>query len=203
MHLIPNIIFIILTGVAIFFFAKNIQKIRRNILLGRDLNISGHITDRIKMMLRVAFGQSKMGTRPLAAVLHFFVYAGFLIINLEVLEIMIDGVFGTHRVFAFLGGFYSFLIASFEILALLTWVACVVFLIRRNIVHVKRLLGREMTAWPRSDANYILITEVLLMTAFLTMNACDYLLQMAGHEHYIQAGMFPISSYWAALFSGS
>lgn len=202
MHLISNIVFITLAGVSIFFFSKNIKKIRRNILLGRNVSLTGSARERLKIMLRVAFGQSKMGTRPIAALLHLFVYVGFVIINLEVLEIMIDGIFGTHRVFACLGGFYNFLIGSFEILALLTWLACVVFLIRRNLVKVARLWGREMTSWPRSDANYILITEVLLMTAFLTMNACDYLLQNTGHEHYIKAGMFPISSYWASLFAG-
>lgn len=202
MQYLPNIVFIGVAVAAVYFFTKNILKIRRNILLGRDINISDRPNDRMRTMLKVAFGQTKMTARPLAALLHFFVYAGFLIINIEVLEIVVDGIFGTHRAFSFLGSFYNFLIASFEVLALLTWIACVVFLIRRNGIKIKRFWGREMTTGPRSDANYILIAEVLLMSAFLTMNACDFLLQNMHHEHYIKAGSFPISSLLAPLFSG-
>ncbi len=146
-------------------------------------------------MLRVALGQTKMFFRPIPAGLHLVVYVGFVIINLEVLEIMIDGIFGTHRVFGGLGSLYNFLIVSFEILALGVWLACAIFLIRRNIIRLKRFRGVEMTNWPKSDANYILITEILLMTAFLLMNAADAKLQALASDHYITAGAFPVSQY--------
>lgn len=151
-------------------------------------------------MARVALGQSKMVTRPLVAFFHFIIYAGFIIINIEVLEIIIDGITGTHRIFSFMGSFYNFLIGSFEILALGVLVACIIFLARRNILKLKRFWMREMTAWPRSDANIILITEIALMTFFLTMNACDYVLQAREVPHYIKAGAFPISSLYAGIF---
>jgi heterodisulfide reductase subunit C len=156
--------------------------------------------DRLKTMLFVAFGQSKMTKRPVAAIMHFFLYAGFVIINIEVLEIVIDGLFGTHRVFAApLGGVYNFLIGTFEILALLVIVGCVVFLIRRNVLKLRRFSGKEMSSWPKTDANYILIIEILLMSAFLKMNAADYLLQQQNYPHYIQAGAFPVSQFIAPL----
>lgn len=146
-------------------------------------------------MLKVAFGQTKMVVRPIPAALHFIVYVGFVIINIEVLEIMIDGVFGTHRIFGGLGSLYNFLIGGFEILALGVWISCVIFLIRRNIIKLKRFMARELTGWPKSDANYILFTEILLMTAFLLMNAADAKLQLLGSHHYISAGAFPVSQY--------
>jgi len=154
-------------------------------------------------MLKVAFGQTKMVTRPVPAFLHLLVYAGFIIINIEILEIIIDGLFGTHRIFAIpLGSFYNFIIAVFEWLALGVIVACALFLVRRNILHLKRFSGTEMTSWPRSDANYILIFEILLMSAFLLMNGADHKLQQIGTDHhYIKAGLFPISSLINALLS--
>lgn len=151
-------------------------------------------------MARVALGQSKMVVRPVAAFFHIIIYAGFIIINIEVLEIIIDGIFGTHRIFAFMGSFYGLLIGSFEILAISVLIACVVFLARRNILKLKRFWMREMTSWPRSDANIILLTEIALMTFFLTMNAADFMLQGRGTEHYIKAGAFPISGLYAGLF---
>lgn len=168
--------------------------------MGRSVNRCGNRLQRIKTMLKVAFGQSKMGSRPIAAILHLFVYVGFVIINLEVLEIVIDGLFGTHRVFASLGGFYNVLIASFEVLALLVIVACVAFLIRRNVIKIKRFHLAEMTKWPKSDANIILVVEIMLMTAFLKMNAADAVLQSRGVEHYTVAGSFPVSSMLVPLF---
>lgn len=198
--MISQIVFVLVFVVAVYFFSKSIRKIRRNILLGRDVAMEGDKSERWKTMLRVAFGQSKMGARPIPAILHFLVYAGFLIVNIEVLEIIIDGIFGTHRVLSFLGGFYDVLIGSFEVLAFLVLISCVVFLIRRNIVNIKRFKGREMTSWPKSDANYILIIEILLMTAFLKMNAADYLLQNMGAEHYVKAGSFPVSKTFFAPF---
>ena len=140
-----------------------------------------------------------MFKRPIAAFLHLCVYVGFIIINIEMLEIVIDGVFGTHRVLSFLGGFYDFLIGAFEILAILVLISCVIFLIRRNIIKIKRLNQPELNNWPKSDANYILITEILLMTAFLFMNAADFKMQQMHVAAYHTAGSFPISQWLTAL----
>ena len=153
----------------------------------------------------LAFGQKKMFRNPLVAVLHFFVYAGFIIINIEVLEIVLDGIFGTHRLFAApVGGLYTFLINSFEILAVLVLIGCVIFLIRRNIIKLKRFISKDLDGWPRSDANYILITEIILMTLFLTLNASDTLLQARGVEHYAAhpTGNFIFSQYLHPLLNG-
>ncbi|MFW0716981.1 4Fe-4S dicluster domain-containing protein [Pedobacter sp. N23S346] len=201
--MVAQIIFLVITLAAIVLFAFNSRKIIRNIRLGRPVDRSDQPQKRLITMLRVAFGQSKMVVRPIPAFLHFFVYIGFVIINIEVVEIMIDGLFGTHRIFHGLGGLYDFLIASFEILALTVWVACVIFFIRRNVLKLKRFSGVEMTSWPKSDANYILITEILLMKAFLMMNAADLKLQVLGATHYITAGAFPISQYLINLLPSS
>lgn len=202
--MIAQIIFIILLAVAIYLFAKNVGKVRRNILLGKPDDRSDQPGRRLLVMAKVALGQTKMTKRPVAALMHFFIYVGFVIINLEVLEIMIDGIFGSHRVFAKpLGSFYGMLIGGFEVLAILVLLACVVFLARRNIVRLKRFSGVEMTEWPKSDANYILCIEIVLMTAFLTMNAADYKLQLLQFGHYIKAGSFPISSFIAPLLPDS
>jgi heterodisulfide reductase subunit C len=193
--MIGQLIFIIILLAAAYLFGKNVAKVRRNILLGRDANRSDNPAMRWKVMAKVALGQTKMVKRPVAAIMHFFIYIGFVIINLEVLEIMIDGIFGSHRIFSKpLGSLYGLLIGSFEILALLVLVACVVFLARRNILRLKRFNGVEMTTWPKSDANYILTIEILLMTAFLTMNASDYKLQLLHFGHYVEAGSFPVSA---------
>ena len=201
--MVAQIIFLVITLAAIVLFTFNSRKIIRNIRLGGPADRSDQPQKRLMTMLRVAFGQSKMVVRPIPAFLHFFVYIGFVIINIEVVEIMIDGLFGTHRIFHDLGGLYDFLIASFEILALTVWVACVIFLIRRNVLKLKRFTGVEMTSWPKSDANYILITEILLMTAFLIMNAADLKLQVLGSAHYTTAGAFPISQYLINLLPSS
>lgn len=194
--MILQLLFVLALAAAIWLFYRNVSKIRRNILLGRELDRSDRSSERWMMMLKVAFGQTKMAMRAVPFIFHFIIYAGFIIINLEVLEIIIDGIFGTHRVFApILGDLYNVLIGSFEVLALGVWIACVVFFARRNIINLKRFSGIEMTSWPKSDANYILITEVLLMSAFLLMNAADLKLQSLGADHYIQAGSFPISQY--------
>src|SRR5471030_2348758 len=198
--MIGQILFIIILAAAIYLFAKNAGKIRRNILLGKDTNRSDRPAERWKIMTLVALGQSKMVKRPLAAVMHFFIYVGFIIINLEVMEIMIDGIFGSHRIFSKpLGSLYGLLIGCFEVLALLVLTACVVFLARRNIARLKRFSGMEMTEWPKSDANYILIIEILLMSAFLTMNAADHKLQLLNYGHYIEAGSFPVSTFIGPL----
>ncbi|MFT6844444.1 MAG: heterodisulfide reductase subunit C [Flavobacteriales bacterium] len=192
---IANYIFILVLVVGIGLFAKNVKTIIRNIRLGKKEDRSDRKGERIKTMLKVAFGQTKMVVRPIPGILHFVVYLGFVIINIEVLEIVIDGIFGTHRIFAFLGPVYNVLIASFEWLALGVLVSCVIFLIRRNILRIARFHYKEMTKWPKSDANIILIVEVLLMGAFLGMNAADEVLQMNGVDHYIVAGSFPVSQY--------
>ena len=197
--MVSQIIFIAIKIAAIALFGYNLKKIIRNIKIGKAADRTDQPQKRMMTMLKVAFGQTKMFFRPIPALLHFVVYAGFIIINLEVLEIMIDGIFGTHRIFGGLGGLYNGLIGSFEILALGVWLACVIFLIRRNVMKLKRFSGVEMTSWPKSDANYILITEILLMSAFLLMNAADSKLQALGSGHYIVAGGFPISQYLQGL----
>lgn len=198
---ISNLLFLIALIGAIVWFSLNIKKVRSNILLGRDLDRTDQKDKRWKQMLMVAIGQSKMVKKPISGIMHIAVYLGFVIINLEVLEIIIDGVFGTHRIFSSpLGPVYDFLIASFEVLALLVLVACVIFLIRRNVLKIARFGFREMMGWPKTDANIILIVEVLLMGAFLSMNAADSVLQSRGVAHYTEAGMFPISSFLIPVF---
>ncbi|RYG07068.1 MAG: (Fe-S)-binding protein [Chitinophagaceae bacterium] len=201
--MVSQIIFVILALAGTALFAYNARKVIRNIKLGRPVNRTDKPQQRLMTMLKVAFGQTKMAVRPVPFFLHLVVYLGFVIINLEVLEIVIDGAFGSHRVFAGLGGFYNFLIGSFELLAAGVWLACVIFLIRRNIVKIKRFSGVEMKSWPKSDANYILITEILLMTAFLTMNAADVKLQALSASHYVTAGAFPVSGLLIGLLPNS
>jgi len=195
---LSNLLFIAFLGVAIFFFSKKIKSIIRNVQLGRKLDRTDKPSERLRTMLLVAFGQSKMVTKPIAGFFHILIYIGFVIINLEVAEIVIDGIFGTHRIFSFLGGLYDTLIASFEILALLVLIACVVFFARRNVLHIPRFRSIDLKGWAFNDANIILVIEVLLMTAFLTMNAADYILQSRGVEHYVQAGSYPISATFLA-----
>lgn len=197
--MISQILFIAIILAAIALFSFNVKKVIRNIRFGKTADRSDQPAKRLMTMLKVAFGQTKMVVRPIPAALHFVVYIGFVIINIEVLEIMIDGIFGTHRIFGGLGSVYNFLIGSFEILALGVWFACAIFLIRRNILKLKRFMARELTGWPKSDANYILITEILLMTAFLMMNAADAKLQALGVHHYVAAGSFPVSQFLQGL----
>lgn len=202
MAFLPNIVFALLLITALFFFTKNILSIRRNILLGKDIERKDQSKKRWGNMARIALGQSKMVTKPIAGSLHIIVYIGFVIINIELLEIILDGLFGTHRLFApYLGGFYNVLIASFEILAALVLVAVVLFWIRRNLIKIKRFFSSEMKGWPKKDADYILYFEIVLMSLFLSMNAADLLLQNMGEPHYIKAGSFPISQFIAPLFS--
>lgn len=199
---IQSVIFAIVLLAAVYLFSLNVRKISRNIALGKESGRNDRKAERWKTMARVAMGQRKMMTRPIAGFFHVLIYLGFIIINIEVLEIVIDGLFGTHRFLAFLGGFYDFLIGSFEILALGVLLACVVFLARRNILRLPRFHKPEMKGWPIKDANLILVVEIVLMTAFLTMNAADLLLQQMGSEHYTMAGSYPVSSLWASLFAG-
>ena len=202
MAFLPNIIFALLLITALFFFTKNILSIRRNILLGKDIQRKDQSKKRWSNMVRIALGQSKMVTKPIAGSLHVIVYIGFVIINIELLEIILDGLFGTHRLFApYLGGFYNVLIASFEILAALVLVAVVLFWTRRNVIKIKRFLSSEIKGWPKKDADYILYFEIVLMSFFLSMNAADLLLQDMDHPNYIKAGSFPVSQFIAPLFS--
>ena len=197
MHYISNILFAILLVVGIGFFTKNVKKLIRNIKLGKDIDRSDNSTQRWKNMTNVALGQSKMVRRPVAGILHIIVYLGFIIINIEVIEIIIDGLFGTHRVFAFAGGLYNFLIGSFEILAFLVFISVIIFWIRRMIIRIPRFWNKEMTSWPKNDALNILYFEMVLMSLFLIMNAADQNLQLLGADHYIKAGAFPISKHIA------
>ncbi|MFD2599785.1 4Fe-4S dicluster domain-containing protein [Sphingobacterium corticis] len=197
--MIAQFLFAILLVAAGVIFFKNASKIYRNIRLGKSVDRFDSPSERLKTMLLVAFGQKKMFKRPIPALLHLLVYLGFVIINIEMLEIVIDGVAGTHRIFAFLGGFYDFLIASFEVLAFLVLASCAIFLVRRNILRLKRLNQKELDNWPRTDANLILAAEILLMAAFLFMNAADFKLQQLGAPHYTAAGSFPISQYLTTM----
>jgi len=196
MAVIAQILFIILTATALYLFGKNLLKIRRNILIGKARFVNDQKAKRWKNVFLLALGQKKMFKKPIVAILHLILYVGFIIINIELLEIMADGILGTHRIFETyfeqfeLASLYNFIINSFEILAALVFLACVVFLIRRNILKIKRFLSKDLNGWPRSDANYILIAEIVLMSLFLMMNAADT------ETHFI------ISSSLRPLFSG-
>jgi len=204
MNFLDNIFFAIILIIGFGYFTMNVKKLIRNINLGRDVNRSDNASDRWKNMAMIALGQSKIIKKPIAGFLHVIVYVGFVIINLELLEIIIDGLFGTHRVFAPLGIVYDVLIGSFEILAVLVLVAVIVFWIRRNTIKLKRFDSTDLKGKPKKDANYILYFEVVLMSLFLLMNASDYHLQYVagGFGHYIQAGSFPISQCIAPIFDG-
>ena len=204
MSYLDNILFAILLVFGFGYFFSNIKKIRRNINLGIDVNRKDNPKARWKNMAMIALGQSKMVKRPVSGVLHIIVYAGFIIINIELLEIIIDGLFGTHRVFAFMGTFYNVLIGSFEILALLVLVAVFIFWIRRNAIKLKRFANKDLTGFPKNDANYILYFEVVLMSLFLFMNATDLHLQNipGGFSHFITAGSYPVSQFFEPLFNG-
>jgi len=202
---IPNLVFLMLLTAAVYVFTRNILKIKRNINLGKNIDRTDKSTQRWKNMALIAFGQSKMVKRPIAGVLHVVVYIGFLIINIELLEIIIDGIFGTHRIFApILGKAYNVLIATFEIFAFLVLVAVIIFWCRRNIIRLNRFWKNEMKGWPKLDADLILYFEIILMTLFLTMNGADLYIQnnFPNAEHYQQAGSFPISQHLALLFEG-
>ncbi|MGD1946225.1 MAG: 4Fe-4S dicluster domain-containing protein [Croceivirga sp.] len=199
---IPNILFACALALGTGYFSLNIKKLIRNIKLGRDVEVNDQKGQRWKNMARIALGQSKMVVRPIAGLMHIIVYVGFVIINIEVLEIIIDGLIGTHRIFSLMGGFYDFLIGSFEVLAFLVIAAVIVFWLRRNVARLQRFIKPEMEGWPKKDGNLILYIELVLMFLFLTMNATDFQLQQMGSEHYSKAGAFPISQFMAPLFEG-
>ncbi len=202
MNYFQQAVFLILAIFSVWLFAKNISQIKKNILLGRDKDLSGNTSQRWKNVLLLAFGQKKMFRNPLVALLHFVIYAGFIIINAEVLEIVLDGILGTHRLFlGTLGITYTFLINFFELLAAGVLLVCIIFLARRNMLKLKRFISKDLDGWPRSDANYILITEIILMTLFLTMNTADRALQLQGAEHYKITGNFLVSGLFAPLLN--
>ncbi|MEO5943046.1 MAG: (Fe-S)-binding protein [Ferruginibacter sp.] len=204
MQYLPQVIFVLLAGFAVVLFTKNILQIKKNILLGKDEDLSDNKPLRWKNLLLLALGQKKMFRNPTVAILHLFVYAGFIIINIEILEIILDGLLGTHRLFLpYTGGLYTFLINFFEILAAAVLISCVIFLVRRNVLKIKRFISKDLEGWPHSDANYILITEIVLMTLFLTMNAADRAIQLQQplNEHYHQTGNFIISCGLSSLFA--
>src|SRR5215210_2207956 len=202
MPIVQQILFISIVCIAIWLFIKNVKNIRRNILLGRDVELTDDKAERWKKVLLFALGQKKMFKYPLVAVMHLVIYAGFIIINLEILEIILDGIFGTHRLFApALGPAYGWLINGFEILAFGVLTACVIFLFRRNIIKVNRLNRKELEGWPQTDANVILITEIILMVLFLTMNAADKALQLQKYIPYHQTAPFFISGFITPAFA--
>jgi heterodisulfide reductase subunit C len=204
MAYLDNLLFILLLVVGFGFFSGNIKKLIRNIRLGQPVNRSDRSSERWKNMMLIALGQQKMFKKPIPALLHIVVYVGFVIINIELLEIILDGITGSHRLFKWMGGFYDFLIGSFEILALLVLVAVIVFLIRRNVIKIWRFAHGDLNGWASSDANYILYFEIVLMTLFLLMNAADFHLQNLPDalEHYQKAGSYPVSSLLAPIFNG-
>jgi ferredoxin len=202
--MIQQILFLLVLGLAGFMIFKRFRRIQANINLGKQTVINDRTDERWKNVLLVAFGQKKMFKRPFPAILHLFVYVGFLVINIEVLEFVIDGVAGTHRIFASpLGSFYSVLMNIFEFLAIGVLVSCIIFLLRRNVAKVRRFWLAEMTEWPRKDANIILLSEIVLMLAILTMNAADQLLQKdaAYQAHYTATGNLLFSSFLVPMFS--
>ena len=194
MQYIPNVIFALLLIAGFGFFAMNVKKLIRNIKLGKDVDRSDNTSERWMNMIRIALGQSKMVRRPVSGILHVIVYIGFIIINIELLEIIVDGLLGTHRVFqGFLGdAFYGFLIGTFEVLAVLVLVAVFIFWTRRNVANIKRFLSPEMKGWPKNDGNNILYFEVVLMTLFLTMNATDTAFQEAGIGNVFSQHLVPL-----------
>ena len=204
MSYLDNILFAILLIIGFGYFYNSVKKIIRNINLGTAINRKDNPNARWKNMAMIALGQSKMVKRPIAGILHIIVYVGFVIINIELLEIIIDGLFGTHRVFSILGITYDVLIASFEILALLVLMAVITFWIRRNSIKLKRFISSDLNGYPKKDANYILYFEVILMTLFLLMNASDLHLQNVpgGFSHFVKAGAFPVSQFIEPIFNG-
>ena len=201
-EILPNIIFTFLLIFSLGFFARNIKKLITVINLGKPVNRSDNPLKRLSNMIRIALGQSKMVTKPISGALHVIVYLGFIIINIEVLEILIDGVTGSHRFFSkyFSTSIYNFLIASFEIFALLVLISVIIFWTRRNLLKIKRFLSSEMKGWPKFDADNILYFEVVLMLLFLSMNATDLILQERNYEGYYSAGSFPVSSFIVPIF---
>lgn len=197
MNIIQPLLFILLTAIAVWIFSKKVRAIARNIHLGKMEPINDQPAARWKNVFLLALGQKKMFRNPLVAFLHLFVYAGFIIINIEILEIIVDGITGKHRIFApYLQGLYPILINAFEFLALSVLLGCIIFLTRRHLTSIQRFKSSDISGWPKKDATIILITEIVLMSLFLLMNGADTLLQQRGDSHYTSqlTGNFWISS---------
>ena len=194
MSYLDNILFAIVLAIGFGYFFMNLKKIYRNINLGIDVDRKDNPSERWKNMAMIALGQSKMVKRPVAGVLHIIVYVGFIIINIELLEIIIDGLFGTHRIFQSIGAVYGFLINSFEILAVLVLIAVTVFWIRRNIIRLQRFINPDLKGFPKNDGNYILYFEMVLMTLFLVMNATDIHFQLNNSGNIISQYISPLFS---------
>jgi len=203
MQYLQQVLFCIMAGAAIYWFSKKVAEIRRNIFLGKAQDLSDNPGQRWKNVILLALGQKKMFHNVPVAIMHFIIYAGFIIINMEVLEIVLDGILGTHRLFLpYLGEFYGLLINTFEWLAASVIVVCIIFLARRNWLKLKRFISKDLNGWPKTDANLILITEIVLMSLFLTMNATDQILQDRGVAHYEPTGSFFLSAQLIPLFDG-
>lgn len=205
--MISSIIFCLLLIGASVLFAINVKKIRRNILIGKDVTINDNKGERWKTMLLVAFGQKKMFSRPVPALLHFFLYAAFLITQIELIEIIFDGISGSHRAFReALGGFYTLLVSFIEILSILAFVGTIAFLSRRNLLKVPRLVQNELNGWPKLDANLILIAEITLICFIFMMNGADEVLYSKNLSHAKNLGDgslgLSVSSYIGPLFFG-
>lgn len=199
--MIQQIAFIGVIAATAYFVWKRVTFIRRNINLGKEKLIA-YSADRVRNTILVAFGQQKMFKKPIPAILHLFIYVGFLVINVEVLEFIIDGLAGTHRIFAGIP-IYGLMMNVFEVLAVAVLVSCLIMLFRRNVLKVHRLNMDELGGWPRLDANLILITEVMLMCAILIMNASDQLLQQSLPDQYPGTGTLFFSSQLMPLFAGA
>jgi heterodisulfide reductase subunit C len=192
---LPNIIFVVVLFLGLYFFSRNLLRLYRNINLGKQINVSDNKKQRFVNMLKIALGQGKLIKRPVSGFLHVVVYVGFVVINIELLEIVLDGILGSHRLFSgFMGSFYGYLIGTFEFLAVSVIFAVSVFWIRRNVIKLKRFFGDNMNGWPKNDANIILYFEVVLMVLFITMNATDLKFQEMNSGNLI-------SGYVAGFFS--
>ena len=198
-----QLLFIVLLGVTTYFAGKEYKKIYQNIHLGLPEPIVGDASQRWRNVLLVAFGQKKMFKNLLPAVFHFFIYAAFVITQIELIEIVIDGIFGVHRFFApFLGGVYTFIISTIEVLSLLAFVATIVFLARRNLLKIPRFVKSEMNGWPKLDANLILFGELLLLVGIFSMNGADTVLQKLDPAHYPDTGRLAVSSWLGPMLFG-
>ena len=198
---IGQIVFTLVIVIAFTIAFRNFSKIRRNILLGKDEDISGNEGQRWKNVLLIAFGQKKMFKRWIPAILHLAIYVAFLFTQIELIEIMIDGFFGVHRFFApFLGGFYTLIIGTIEILSLFALIATFIFLARRNLLKIPRFVMPEMGGWPKIDGNLILVGELALVTGIFMMNGADVALQEIDPSHYASTGFLPISSLTSPMF---
>lgn len=206
--MVSIIVFAILLVIGIGAFTYHVSKIRRNILLGKDVNRSDNKGERFKVMSLIALGQKKMFKKPLPAFLHLCLYVAFVITQIELIEIFADGLSGEHRLFrGALGGFYTFMISFIEILSVLAFCATFIFLARRNLLKIPRLTMNEMTGWPKLDANLILIAELVLVSFIFMMNGADEVLYQKGASHAAELGDnslgFSISQYVGpALFGG-